>query len=334
MASIQKHKKGWRAFVVKQNPQGTKVRKSAVFATKAEASAWAVDIERAIASGTVTSSTKITLSELLDKYSREVSSKKAGAQWEIKRIELFKRMPLAQMRIDRITPTEIEQWRDTRLETIQPESCRREWTILNSCFNLAVSKWDMLATNPMDKAERPERGEPRDRRITDEELETMCYGLGFDWSEPDTIRARVGAAFVFAIETAMRSGEITKLEWSMIDDKVARLPAAITKTRKKRDVPLSSRAREVLALLKPLKFKSSACFGITSDQITTHFNRVKHKVALEDLQFRDSRAEALSRLAKKFDALDLAKISGHRDLRILLNVYYRPTAEDLAAKLD
>ncbi|MBL3575740.1 hypothetical protein JMK10_16285 [Rhodovulum sulfidophilum] len=41
----------------------------------------------------------------------------------------------------------------------------------------------------------------------------------------------------------------------------------------------------------------------------------------------------LTRLSAKVDALTLAKISGHRDLSILLNAYYRETAADIAKKL-
>ncbi len=48
----------------------------------------------------------------------------------------------------------------------------------------------------------------------------------------------------------------------------------------------------------------------------------------------DTRREALTRLSKIFNVMELAKISGHRDLRVLQNVYYAPSADDLAEKLD
>ena len=56
--------------------------------------------------------------------------------------------------------------------------------------------------------------------------------------------------------------------------------------------------------------------------------------SLENLHFHDARREALTRLAKIYSPMELAKISGHRDLRILLNTYYAPTVEDLADKLE
>jgi integrase len=64
------------------------------------------------------------------------------------------------------------------------------------------------------------------------------------------------------------------------------------------------------------------------------FRKAKARALIKDLHFHDTRREALTRLAKKFDVMELARISGHRDLRILQNVYYAPTVEDLAKKLD
>ena len=45
-----------------------------------------------------------------------------------------------------------------------------------------------------------------------------------------------------------------------------------------------------------------------------------------------SRATAVTRLAKRLDILDLARMIGHRDIRSL-SVYYRATAADIARKL-
>lgn len=45
-------------------------------------------------------------------------------------------------------------------------------------------------------------------------------------------------------------------------------------------------------------------------------------------------SDALTRLAKKVDVLNLAKISGHTDLRILQKVYYAPDMGDIALMLD
>lgn len=49
---------------------------------------------------------------------------------------------------------------------------------------------------------------------------------------------------------------------------------------------------------------------------------------------RDSRHEASTQLAKALEnPMDLAKVTGHKDLKTLLNVYYNPTGDELAEKL-
>lgn len=47
---------------------------------------------------------------------------------------------------------------------------------------------------------------------------------------------------------------------------------------------------------------------------------------------RDVRAEAIWRLSKKLDVLELARVIGHRDPRSLL-LYYSTSADDLADRL-
>lgn len=46
-----------------------------------------------------------------------------------------------------------------------------------------------------------------------------------------------------------------------------------------------------------------------------------------------ARGTALTHLSRKVNVLDLAKISGHRDLKILSTVYYRDTPDQIAARL-
>ena len=51
-----------------------------------------------------------------------------------------------------------------------------------------------------------------------------------------------------------------------------------------------------------------------------------------ELHFHDSRAEAIWRLSKKFDVMELARVIGHRDLRSLM-IYYQVSADELADRL-
>ena len=54
--------------------------------------------------------------------------------------------------------------------------------------------------------------------------------------------------------------------------------------------------------------------------------------SIKDLHFHDSRAEAIWRLSKKLDVLELARVIGHRNLSSLL-IYYCASAAKLAKRL-
>lgn len=61
--------------------------------------------------------------------------------------------------------------------------------------------------------------------------------------------------------------------------------------------------------------------------------QAKARCLIDDLTFHDTRHEAITKLAKKLQVLDLARMVGHRDLR-MLQIYYNKTAADMADRLD
>lgn len=137
--------------------------------------------------------------------------------------------------------------------------------------------------------------------------------------------------FLLAIETAMRAGEICLLEPEWIKDNVVHLPAKVIKTRKKRDVPLSKRAVELLKLLPP-PGDDGLVFG-TSSSRDALFRKATKSCLIKGLTFHNSRHLAATRLSKKLDILALARMGGWRDLRHL-QVYYNESAADMAPRLD
>jgi integrase len=141
--------------------------------------------------------------------------------------------------------------------------------------------------------------------------------------------ARAFHAFLFAIETGMRAGEIAGLEWDGVNlgKRVARLTH--TKNGRPRDVPLSKEAVRLLEVLPELE----PVFGLSSRQLDALFRKVRDKAGADGLTFHDSRHAAITRLSKKLDVLALAKMVGHTDIKMLM-VYYDESAEELARRLD
>ena len=79
---------------------------------------------------------------------------------------------------------------------------------------------------------------------------------------------------------------------------------------------------------------SDSVFEIEPALIDALFRKAKLRVGLGDLRFHDARRTALTKLAKKLEnPMDLAKVSGHKDLRILLSVYYAPNMDEMADRI-
>jgi len=322
MASIQKSGKKWRAQVWVRG-----ARASEVFDTKAKAAAWALEQEAQLGGGKLPDK---SFAEALERYGRDVAPLHKGCKWELMRLGAMSRHVLAGKRLAMITGADIAGWRDDRLRSVSPASVLREMKLLRSVFESCRRDFGWLRENPMRDVTRPKAPPSRKRRITDDEIERMmlAFGLG-EQLAADTATQRVGLAFLLGLETAMRAGEMLGLHWRDVNlvDRYVKLPR--TKNGDARSVPLSTRAVEILQLLPK---GDGAVLALDEPSRDVLFRKIRKRAALEDLHFHDSRAEAIWRLSKKLDVLQLARVIGHRDLKSLL-IYYDESASELAKRL-
>lgn len=310
------------------------IRKSKTFPTKRAAELWAAEIEADILSGRRKASDgKMTVAEALQRFGVEKSPERRGERWEQIRLKKFEReLPFASEQIGDVTPDDLAAWVRTRLkrDKLKPDSVRREFGLLSSVFEVARKEWRALRENPCRDVALPDKGKPRSRRISDEEIAAICTALGYrdDW--PVTTRSQeVAIAFLVAIETAMRAGEILSLTRDQVDFEARVATLLRTKNGDDRLVPLSMRA---VALLSKLP-GAPRLFNVRSGTLDALFRRARDVAKVEGLHFHDTRREATSRLATRFDVLDLAKITGHRDVSLLLRVYYKPSVARLVERI-
>lgn len=332
MASYRKRSGGWRAEVAKLG-----VRDSQTFETKAAAVAWATarEVEIASQNGKSRSTVAMTLSEALRRYKRDVSPTKAGQRWEELRLDNFdKTLEWVGDLMSSITSEQVAQWRDSRLRTVQTSTVRREMTLLSSVFEIARTEWKACLVNPVRDTKRPRNMPHRERRVEASETTALINRLGYIAGEPpQTLLQELAYAFLIALETAMRQGEILGItaQWVNLPERFVRLPK--TKNGSSRNVPLSKRAIELLGVLYKDKRPADRLFKLESSSADTMFRRVRDELGISGLTFHDTRHEAITQLARKVDVLDLARITGHKDLKSLM-VYYNATASELASRLD
>jgi len=199
------------------------------------------------------------------------------------------------------------------------------------CVEYARRERRLIDVNPIRDMRKPPSPKPRTRLPTDSEIERICLALGYDENEKaQTKSAQVGVLFLLACETAIRAGEICDLEWSRVDTEKRVVTLEKTKNGKGRDVPLSSRAVDLIESLRGLD--PVRVFTLDSGTRDTLFRRARDACGIVGLTFHDSRALALTRLSKILDPYQLARVAGHSSLDQIL-VYYRESAEDIAKKL-
>ncbi|MEH4661173.1 site-specific integrase [Phytobacter diazotrophicus] len=277
---------------------------------------------------------KMSLANALDKYYQCVSVNKRGHLQEFYRINVIKRYHLASMFMDEVTSVDIAEYRDMRLGMVSPRTgrpissntVRLELALLSALYNLARIEWGTCLHNPVEYVRKPPASPGRIRRLASVEERRIIRALRP--KNPELL-----AIFFLALETAMRQGEILSLRWEYVDLHlgVAHLP--LTKNGTARDVPLSSKARQVLReFAGPV---AGPVFSYTSNGFKSAWRVMLGELGIEDLHFHDLRHEAVSRLFElgTLNVMEVSAISGHKSMAMLKR-YTHLRATQLVSKLD
>jgi len=326
MATIQK--RGDYQWQAKIRRRGYPAQ-SKTFETRVDAQVWARSIENEMDRGVFVSrveAERTTLRECLERYAKEVTVHKKGNQPEIGRIRVLLQQPFASCMMTNVRSVDVAGFRDMLLRTgRKPATVVRYLALLSHLFNTARREWGMESiANPVELVKKPSVRNSRDRRLEkgeEDRLLEACDKQGNVWLKP---------LVILAIETAMRKSELLNMRWEHINFKKRGVHLPNTKNGESRDVPLSSRAIKTLKSL-PRSF-SGQVLGTSDYASRKAFIKVCKQVELENLRFHDLRHEATSRLAELYPIHDLAKITGHKDMKMLMR-YNHPRVEDLAKAL-
>ena len=323
MATISNRKNKWQARV-RRNSQPSMTK---TFLIKQDAEKWARSIEIEIDRGTYINNDyaqKTLFKEILQKYLDDVAPNMRSAENQIIRVRKLMKHPIAEVNMAHLSPKHMADYRDERLKVIKPNTVIRELAILSSVINHARHEWGLNIINPVTMIKKPSSTLGRDRILNDEELDRLFIQLEkiSPWYKP---------LAEFALETAMRRGELMSLLWVNVnfDKSVAFLP--LTKNGDSRYVPLSMKAIKILKLL-PRDIEGRV-FPLNKSSVSVLFLRAARRAKISDIHFHDLRHMALTNLSVKFtNILELASISGHRELKMLQR-YVHIKAEDLVQKL-
>lgn len=320
MATIRNRNGRWHVQIRKANARSL----SRTFTYRKDAELWAKESEREIELGGCVRSRREmlndTLEDLFIRYEREIGVHKKSYTVEQYYVRSILAQPFGKIPLHQLTPAYIQTWIDGQRKTHRPSSIARSAAFLSSVLNLAIRRWQYPMQNPLDMVGKPTVKPPNVTRINKGALETLY--------KPDSL---VGWLVVFALETAMRRGEILSLTWQDVDKykRLARLQD--TKNGHPRLVPLTDKALEAISHGDT---NNEYIFPMTGNAVRLAWERLKRQHGLEGVRFHDLRHEAIS---KFFDmgltVPEVASISGHKTVSMLFR-YAHADIQTLNNKLN
>jgi integrase len=299
------------------------------FNQKPDALAWARQIETEIDRRGLAPNRheleQITVGDLLRKYRDEVVVNKRSRERENQYIGVLLRHKMARYALSHASPDVFRRFRDERLKSVKPATVRRQFSILQHAFNVAIKEWALpLRENPVAIISKPRLGASRERRLQDGELTKLLEGSQrgrLPWLSP---------VIQLAIETGMRRGELISIRWDNIELDSQTLHIPMSKNGYARTIPLTPSA---VNIIDGMSRDSELVFPISGNAVRLAWQRLKKRVGVVDLHFHDLRHEAISRFFEMgLSVPEVALISGHRDIRMLFR-YTHLKAEDVVKKL-
>lgn len=298
---------------------------SKTFDRKADAEAWARAVEREMDVGAFVQrddAERTTFREAAERYKREVlPTKRAQVQprYMLDRLcEQFGRYSLAG-----ISPAMLAEYRDNRMKVVSPQTVVHELGLITRVLKACQLDWGIALPQgiPTTLVRKPKVSNARERRLEGQEESQLLESLAG--------KTYPRAAVILALETAARQSELISMSWADVDlrRRVARLRGVGGRETKSgddfRDVPLSTRALEVLSSL-PRHIDGGRVFPISQNALRLSWDRA----------LVSARRSHLHRLLVK--KLEAEGIDGVREVSALIFKKRQPLARtvQLLAELE
>lgn len=214
---------------------------------------------------------------------------------------------------------------------ITPATVNHDVSYLRSIYKIAKTLWRYEINDKLFEEALPTlhhlnlvgRSQRRSRRPTAVELDKLIVGLekrqASNLSEIPYVDI-----LNFSILSCMRIGEICTLRWDDLDQEQRAILVRDRKDPRKKAgnhmvVPLLGGAFE---LITKQEQKSDLIFPYNARSITAGYQRVRDVLEIKDLRYHDLRREGASRLFEKgYDIVDVAQVTGHRNINTLWQIY-------------
>lgn len=312
-----------RARVVKKTVSRT-------FSSLEEAKKWALGIELGVLepeSKKTAPRASMSLLEASNRYLSEVAIRHKGYRQACERVRQISRLDWCSEPLESVSATHVRDLRDRMLsQGLSASTVRLMMNTISVIYGHARREWGLNVVNPTVDVRMPSPPKARHRRLSEDEERALFASLSL------CRNPHMRPAAVFALETAMRRGELLALLWSDVDVKGRVAHLRDTKNGLPRWVPLSQGALEVLEGQR--RWESERVFPISVTLLSQAWGHAVKRAGLRDLRWHDLRHESLSRWAHRLggDVFKLSLVSGHRTLQMAQR-YVHPVQAELLGTL-
>lgn len=333
MASIRLRNGSWVADIRRKGHKS--ISKS--FGTKGAAEKWAREIETqidALQFKDARSLAHVTLGQLIDRYVEEIGAIKPFRRNKADVLRVWK-IRYGEKPMSELTGDLLIEWARARAQKVKGPTISVELAFLGVVLTTAKELWRMPVDPSVVQTARTSlhylgvrtKSKERERRPTTKEIDDICLYF------TTKVRQKVPMEplILFAIETAMRLGEILNLKWIDLNEQDRTIIIRDRKhpTEKQgndQEVPLLG---DAFKIIKSMPRSDDRIFPIAIGTPSSLFPRACKELGIVDLRFHDLRHEGVSRLFEKGYSIEqVALVSGHRSWK-MLSRYVQLRAKDL-----
>ncbi|QDF66044.1 site-specific integrase [Shewanella sp. SNU WT4] len=314
--------------------------KSKTFDKKSEALGWAKGIIKELDESGIPNvdipNKSILIGDLITLYLNDAFTSRNLGRSKTAVLRRLRSYDIALVKADELTPTDLVRHCRERLNEPTaplPQTVYQDVTYLRSVINVAGPMFGYKANIHAHNEAIPTlvkygligRSDKRDRRPTKLELKMAEEGLRQRQSHRASHIPLVDI-FHISISTCMRLGEVTRVTWEDFDERAATL------TIRDRKDPRNTRGNhctiplfpEAIDIIKRQPKVGEKIFPFNSQSIGAAWLQICKQHNIENLHYHDLRAEGACQLFERgLNIVEISKITGHRDINVLNNIYLR-----------
>jgi len=301
---------------------------SATFERKTDAKLWAQQTESAMRDGRhfkTAEAKKHTLADLIDRYIENVIPTKPKSGTAYTAQLLWWKQQIGYCLLSDLTPALIAEQRDKLLKGItfkgtirSPATVVRYLAALSHALTTATKEWGWIDDSPMRKITKPKEARGRVRFLDDNEREALLAAC------QESSNPYLYTAFVLALSTGMRQGELMNLRWEHIDLIKGRITLHETKNGEKRIVPLQGLASQLLQKHFTVKNQNIGLLFPSKEDtqkpmdLRFPWEQALKKARIKNYKWHDNRHSCASYLLMNGASIaEIAEVLGHKTLAMV-----------------